>query len=208
MNLGFDLNDWNEVEAKEFGEFETLELGGHEVVIKKAELYKSQQSGNTSLKVEVDIAGNDKQAGFYQKQFDDNTNADKKWAAGATRYLSLKKESLGYTKGFITALEKSNNNFKFDTSKGWEQLNGLKCAGVFGLEEYLDNEGQKRTATKLTQFRSLDKLNEIKIPKVKLLNGVYVDYETYTSQNTNNNNNDDPFGDLNDVVEISENFLD
>ena len=108
MNLGFDLNDWNEVEAKEFGEFETLELGGHEVEIKKAELYTSQQSGNTSLKVEVDIAGSDKQAGFYQKQFDDNTNADKRWAAGATRYLSLKKESLGYTKGFITALEKSN----------------------------------------------------------------------------------------------------
>lgn len=205
MNLGFDLKEWEETEAKEFGEFENLELGGHEVVIKNAELYTSQQSGNTSLKVEVDITGNDKQAGFFQRQFDENTNADKRWASGATRYLSLKKESLAYTKGFITALEKSNGNFKFDTTKGWEQLKGLKCAGVFGLEEYLDQQGIKKTATKLQNFRSLDKLAEIKIPKVKTLNGVYVDYEEYKNGHIKSETPEDVFG---DVVEIDENFLD
>ena len=179
MNLGFDLKDWEEVEAVEMGDYETLELGGHEVVIMDARLYTSEQSGNTSLKVCVDIAGNDKQKGFFKKQYDNNNLSERKWPSGATRYLSLKKESLQFTKGFVSALEKSNNGFKFDTSKGWEQLNGLKCAGVFGLEEYQDNEGNTKTATKLVQFRSLEKLKEVKIPKVKMLDGTMVDYNDY-----------------------------
>ena len=203
MNLGFDLKDWEEVAPIEMGEFESLKLGGHEIVIKNAGLYTGQ-SGNTSLKVEVDVAGNDKQKGFFQKQYDNNVLAERKWPTGATRYLSLKKESLGYTKGFITALEKSNNGFKFDTNKGWEQLNGLKCAGVFGLEEYEKQDGSVGITTKLTQFRSLDKLNEIKIPKVKLLNNSYIDYEDYTNYKKNNNI-ENTYG---EEVEISDNFLD
>ncbi len=179
MDLGFDLKDWEEVSPIEMGDFETLELGGHEVVIMDARLYTSEQSGNTSLKVCVDIAGNDKQKGFFKKQYDNNNLSERKWPSGGTRYLSLKKESLQFTKGFVSALEKSNNGFKFDTNKGWEQLNGLKCAGVFGLEEYQDNEGNTKLATKLVQFRSLDKLKEIKIPKVKLLDGTMVDYNDY-----------------------------
>jgi len=204
MNLGFDLNDWNNTEAKEFGEYERLELGGHEVVIKTAELYENPVSHNKSLKVTVDIAGNDKQAGYFQKQYDDNNSADKKWSNGATRYMSLKKEHLAYTKGFITALEKSNSGFKFDTSKGWEQLVNLKCAGVFGLEEYEKQDGTIGTSTRLNNFRSLDKLSEIKIPKVKLLNGGTVDYEEYMS-NKNNNNIENVFGD--DAVVIADDFL-
>ena len=203
MNLGFDINEWNEVEAKEFGEFEKLELGGHEVVIKTAELYENPVSHNKSLKVTVDIACNDKQAGYFQKQYDDNNSADKKWNNGATRYMSLKKEHLAYTKGFITALEKSNNNFKFDTSKGWEQLVNLKCAGVFGLEEYEKQDGTIGTSTRLQNFRSLDKLNEIKIPRVKLLNGGTIEYDKYVPNNSTNN----PSEIFGDTVEISDDFL-
>jgi len=59
--------DWDKIDGIEYGDYETLELGGHEVVIKDAYEYTGQ-SGNTSLRVEVDITGNDKQAGFYQKQ--------------------------------------------------------------------------------------------------------------------------------------------
>lgn len=179
MNLGFELKDWNEVEAVEMGDREILELGGHEVVIKDARLYTSELSGNTSVKVCVDISGNDKQAGFFQRQYDNNKLSEAKWPAGATRYLSTKKESLQYTKGFVKSLENSNKGFKFDTNKGWEQINGLKCAGVFGLEEYEDSEGKVRAGTKLVQFRSLDKLSEIKIPSVKTLGGDYLDYEDY-----------------------------
>ena len=203
MNLGFDVKDWEEAEAKEVGEFEVLELGGHEVVIKDARIYESEFSGNQSLKVCVDIAGNDKQKGYFEKQFKNDTTQDKKWPSGATRYLSLKKESLGYTKGFVTALENSNKNFKFDLKKGWEQLNGLKCAGVFGLEEYQNNEGETKTVTKLTNFRSLDKLDSIQIPRVKLLDGSYIPYEDYQTSKKTINNNADPVNE----IEISDDLL-
>ena len=185
MNFNMDL--WDKIETKEFGDFETLELGGHEIVIMDAREYISEFTGNTSLKVSVDIAGNDKQKGYFKNQYDENTNNDKKWPSGSVKYLSLKDEQLAYLKGFITSLEKSNNNFKFNTKGNWEQLKGLKLAGQFGLEEYKDNEGNIKAATKLVQFRSLDKLNEIKIPKVKLLDGSYISYDDYIKKNETTN---------------------
>ena len=198
MNFNMDL--WETTEAKEFGESERLELGGHELVILDAREYKSEISGNVSLKVSVDIGGKDKQKGFFKKQYDNNTLSERKWSNGAIKYLSLKDEQLGYLKGFITALEKSNPNFKFNIKGNWEQLKNLKIAGQFGLEEYEKQDGSIGTVTKLVQFRSLDKLNEIKIPKVKLLNGDMVEYEKYQKRNSNDELNE-VFSDS--VVEIS-----
>lgn len=204
MNFNMDL--WDKTEAKEMGERETLELGGHELVIMDAREYTGL-TGNTSLKVSVDIAGNDKQKGFFKKQYEANTNVDKKWSNSAIKYLSLKDEQLAYLKGFITSLEKSNPGFKFNKKGTWEQLKNLKLAGQFGLEEYEKQDGTIGTATKLVQFRSLDKLKEIKIPKVKKLDGSLVEYEDYKETKTVKNNSN-PFGELSDVVEITDNFLD
>ena len=205
MNFNMDL--WDETEAKEFGEYENLDLGGHEIVILDAREHKSEFSGNISLKISVDISGNDKQKGFFKKQYDENTSADKKWPTGAVKYLSLKDEQLGYLKGFITSLEKSNPNFKFNKKGTWEQLKNLKLAGQFGLEEYKKQDGTIGTATKLVQFRSLDKLKDIKIPKVKKLDGSLVEYEDYKETKTVKNNSN-PFSELNDLVEITDNLLD
>lgn len=189
MNLGFDLNEWDSIEAIESGEFESLSLGGHVVEIVDARVYKNENNGNVSLKVCVDIAKDDKQAGYFKKQYEENSNANKKWSNGATRYLSLKKENLKYLKGFVeTTLPNSNPNFKFDKTKGWEQINNLKCVGVFGLEEYEKQDGTIGTATKLVQFRSLDKLNQVKIPKVKLIDGSSMDYEEYRNRKNDNAN--------------------
>lgn len=203
MNFNKDL--FEKAEAKEFGEFETLSLGGHEIIILDAREYTSEISGNTSLKVSVDISGMDKQAGFFKKQYDEAKKNQKdskdevKWPTGGVKYLSLKDEQLSYLKGFITAVENSNKGFKFDTNGTWEQLKGKKLAGVFGLEEYNKADGSIATATKLIQFRSLDKLAEIKIPRVKLIDGSFVDYENY-KPSANNNSNDD-------AIEISEEML-
>lgn len=184
MNFNKDL--FKTTEAKEFGEFENLELGGHELVIINAGEYTSEFSGNTSLKVIVDIAGNDKQAGYFKKQYDENTADDKKWPVGGTRYLSLKDDQLAYLKGFITALENSNPNFKFNPDGDWKQINNLKIAGQFGLEEYENQDGEVKANVKLQNFRSLDKLKDIKVPSVKLLDGTRVDYEEYRKARLNN----------------------
>lgn len=175
--LNIDNKKWEETEAIEYGEYETLELGGHACIIRNADIYRSEQSGNESLRVQVDIDTSDKQAGFFKKQFDNDTRSDKKWSNGATKYFSLKEENLGMLKGLITAVENSNSGFKFDMDES--KLKGKKVAGVFGWEEYEKQDGTTGVATKLVQIRSLDKLNEIKIPRVKKLDGSFVDYEQY-----------------------------
>ena len=135
-------------------------------------------------KVCVDIAGADPQKDFFKKQYDEAVKNKKdgeevKWSNGAIKYLSLQDEQLGYLKGFITACEKSNKDFKFNKDGEWKQLNGLKLAGVFGWEEYNKEDGSVGVATKLLQFRSLEKLKEIKIPDVKTLDGEYIPYDEY-----------------------------
>ena len=185
MNFNMDL--WETTEAKEFGESERLELGGHELVIVDAREHTGL-TGNVSLKVCVDIAGNDKQKEFFKRQYDNNKLSERKWPAGGVKYMSLKDEQLGFLKGFITALEKSNPNFKFNVKGTWEQLKNLKIAGQFGLEEYQKQDGTVGTTTKLIQFRSLDKLNEIQIPKVKKIDGTYVDYDKYQAPTNDNAN--------------------
>lgn len=198
-------NKYEEVEVNEF-DYTPLELGGHKGIIKKVEEYTSTISGNTSLKVEVDTASDDKQPGYYQEQFDNNPNADKRWSNGATKYVSLKEEEncIKMLKAFITSVENSNNGFTYDWSKDIDQLNGKKVGLIFGLEEYQDQEGKTKTATKLTQFRSIDKVDNAKIPKVKLLDGTFVEYEEYSKPNNNSN----PFEGMEDVVEITDDILD
>lgn len=174
--LNINKNVWEKTEAKEYGEYESLELGGHACIIINADIYTGQ-TGNESLRIQVDTDKNDKQPGFFKKQFDNNTNQDKKWSNGATKYYSLKEENLGMLKALTTAVENSNPGFKFDMDES--KLIGKKIAGVFGWEEFEKQDGGIGTATKLTQIRSLDKLNEIKIPRVKKLDGTYMDYEEY-----------------------------
>lgn len=198
-------SNYDEIQVNQ--EFERLELGGHKGIIKSVEEYTSTISGNTSLKVEVDTATDDKQPNYFQKQYDENTNADKRWSSSGTKYVSLKQDDncIKMLKGFITSVENSNNGFTYDWNKDVDQLKGKKVGLVFGLEEYENDKGETKTATKLTQFRSIDKVDNAKIPNVRLLNGSYIEYDKY---NTNTKNNSNPFEGLGDVVEISSNFLD
>jgi hypothetical protein len=193
--------NWDSVQANT-GDYESLKLGGHEVIIKNAYEYKGM-TGNTSLRVEVDIDGNDEQKGFYQKQYDNNTNSDKKWPSASTKYISLKEDDtcVAMFKGFTTCVENSNPGYTWNFDE--KTLIGKKLCGVYGLEEYQDNEGKTKTATKLVQFRSLDKLNTIKIPKVKKLDGTFVDYEEYK----NGSSSTTPFDDKIEVTDDDVSFI-
>ena len=199
-------SNYDEIQVNQ--EYERLELGGHKGIIKNVEEYTSAISGNTSLKVEVDTAADDKQPNYFQKQYDENTNADKRWSSSGTKYVSLKQDEncIKMLKAFITSVENSNNGFTYDWNKDVDQLKGKKVGLVFGLEEYKNDKGETKTATKLTQFRSVDKVDNVKIPNVRLLNGSYIEYDKYNTNATTNNSN--PFEGLNDVVEITSNLLD
>ena len=162
-------------------EYEKISLGGHKGIIMKAEEYTSPQSGKTSLKVSVDTAKDDKQPEYFTEQYKNDNRIDKRWNNSAIKYISLGEEEnqVKMLKSFITAYENSNG-CQFDWGKDWEQLKGKKIGLVFGQEEYISQDGTTKLATKLNQFRSIDKVDNVKIPKVKLLDGSYVEYEEYT----------------------------
>ena len=183
-------------------EFEKLELGGHKGIIIKAEEYTSDFSGKKSLKVYVDTASDDKQPEYFKKQYENDTRIDRKYPNGAIKYVPLGEEEnqIKMLKSFITAYENSNG-CQFDWDKDWEQLKGKKIGLVFGQEEYTSQDGTTKLATKLNQFRSIDKVDNVKIPKVKLLDGSYVDYEEYIERQ------DNPLSDFKNEMEISDEQL-
>ena len=200
--------NYDEVEIQNF-DYEKIELGGHKGVIMNVEEYTSSQSGKTSLKVSVDTFKDDKQPEYFKEQYRNDTRIDKRWSNLAIKYISLGEEEnqVKMLKAFITAYENSNN-CQFDWNKNWEQLTGKKIGLVFGPEEYQKQDGNIGLAHKLRDFRSIDKVDNVKIPKVKLLDGTYVDYEEYMNKNNLNNSSntiDNLFG---DIVEIDDNILD
>ena len=172
-------------------EFEKLELGGHKGIIIKAEEYTSDFSGKKSLKVYVDTASDDKQPEYFKKQYENDTRIDRKYPNGAIKYVPLGEEEnqIKMLKSFITAYENSNN-CQFDWNKDWEQLKGKKIGIIFGQEEFISQDGTTKLATKLREFRSIGKIDNIKIPKVKLLDGSYVDYEEYMESKEDNKTNE------------------
>ena len=189
--------------------YEKISLGGHRGIIKNIIEYTSAISGNTSLKVEVDTSADDKQPNYFQKQFDENTNMDKKWSNSGTKYVSLKQDEncIKMLKAFITSVENSNNGFTYDWNKEVDQLKGKKVGLVFGLEEYQNDKGETKTATKLTQFRSIDKVENARIPNVRLLNGSYMSIDDY-NEIKEEKSNSSSFKEFTDLVEITDNLLD
>lgn len=195
-------SNYDNVEVMEF-DFTPIELGGHKGIIMKAEEYTSPQSGKTSLKVSVDTAKDDKQPEYFKEQYKNDTRIDRRWSNSAIKYVPLGEEEnqVKMLKAFITAYENSNG-CQFDWNKNWEQLTGKKIGLVFGMEEYENQAGELKTVNKLREFRSIDKVDNIKIPKVKKLDNSYVDYEEYI-----NSKNNEPFSDFGNTVEFSENDL-
>ena len=175
-------------------EYTPISLGGHKGIIMGVEEYTSELTGNTSLKVSVDTAKDDIQPQYFTEQYKNDTRPDKKWSNSAIKYVSLKDDEncVKMLKAFITSVENSNNGFVYDWNKEVEQLKGKKVGLVFGLEEYSNNDGETKTIAKLNQFRSIDKIDNVKIPRVKLLDGSYMEYEDYKNRVNNtpaNNSN-------------------
>ena len=183
-------------------EFEKLELGGHKGIIIKAEEYTSDFSGKKSLKVYVDTASDDKQPGYFKKQYENDTRIDRKYPNGAIKYVPIGEEEnqIKMLKSFLTCVENSNTNYTYDWNKEVDQLKGKKIGIVFGQEEYISQDGTTKLATKLNQFRSIDKVDNVQIPKVKLLDGSYVTYNDYMERKENLSSKvNDLFGEVREV---------
>ena len=190
---------YDEIQVNE--DYTPIELGGHKGIIINALEYTNPTTQNTSLKIVVDTDKTDSQPNYFTDQYKNDKREDKKYSNSAIKYVSLKQDEncVKMLKAFITAVENSNVGFHYDWNKEVDQLKDKKVGVVFGLEEYENDKGEVKTIAKLNQFRSLDKVNDVKIPKVKLLDGSYVEYEDYKKGTKNVNPSE-----FSDVVEIGE----
>ncbi|MFA6817021.1 MAG: DUF669 domain-containing protein [Lentisphaeria bacterium] len=156
---------YDNVQAKSFGEYETLEPGGYICKIIKAEEQKSK-SGKSMLVLFYDISEGE-HAGYFRRVFDrmKEKNADAKWKG--TYYQLTEGNSTEYFKGLITSIQESNNGFKFNFDE--KALKGKLFGGAFGLEEWAGN-GKTGMEPVLRFVCSVDSVKKgINPPKDKLL---------------------------------------
>lgn len=148
------------------GEYERLNAGGYICKIISAKEEKSK-SGKRMLVLTLDIVEGDK-TDFFRNRFNDNSNPDKKWPAGAIYRQMLEGEkAAGFLKGLMTSLEASNNGFKWDWDE--KKLANLKCGAIFGEEEYEKMDGSVGTTTKVKFIRTIKAIQDgnFKIPELK-----------------------------------------
>ena len=189
------FSDYEKTETNEFEKTEKVEVGGHlcKVLVVETEVITSKKDGKqyNILKIKFDLEAQDKQAGFYGRKFAADAKKDAlnaKWK-GYYRLTIPTNESPDFAKTnwktFITSIEKSNPGVKINGSQGFDEniLVGKLFAGVFGLEEMtLPTDGRTISFSRIRFARSIDNFEELPIPKVKLLDGTYVDYEEYINK--------------------------
>lgn len=172
------------------GEYEKLEAGGYICNIVNAKEEKSK-SGKRMLVLALDILEGDKKD-FFRNKFNENTNPDKKWPAGAIYRQMLEGEkAIGFLKGIMTSLEASNEGFKWDWDE--KKLVNLKCGAIFGEEEYERMDGSIGVSTKVKFIRTVKCIQNgnYKVPELKKLPQRGEAFDDFTG--AIDDNNDLPF---------------
>lgn len=118
-----------------------LPKGAYVLTIKGAREENNRKGNGSHLAIAFDIAEGD-YAGIYQKQFDGNSNEDKKWPRDGMYYLNVpNNDSPAYAwtnwNSFFADLEDSNNGFVF--SGNVADLKGKRIGGKFAIEQSVYN---------------------------------------------------------------------
>lgn len=192
------FSGYDEVRANNF-DGESIKVGGHycKILDVKTETYVNKETKKPfqQLILKIDICEPDEQAGFYQRKFEKSAleNAmEAKWK-GFYKITIPEDDSEDRVKSnfktLTTSVEKSNPGYKWT----WDEktLIGKTFGGVFGLEEFeIPNDGKVITFCRCRFIRSTEKISEVGIPKVKLLDGSYKDYEEYIEERKQGNHGD------------------
>lgn len=170
------FKDYDEIQVFEGGA--QLPVGGYELTIVGA---KVEQFTNCEiLKIAFDIVNHEQFSGFYANRFKSAKaqNPDAKWSGVFDVFIPKDdgSELDGYTKQafkrFITSVEKSNEGYVWN----WDEksLKGKAFGGIFGREEFITKEGDRKFAVKCRFPRSIDSIRsgDYKIPEDKLLKGL------------------------------------
>lgn len=170
------FKDYDEIQVFEGGA--QLPVGGYELTIVGA---KVEQFTNCEiLKIAFDVVNHEQFSGFYANRFKSAKaqNPDAKWGGVFDVFIPKDdgSELDGYTKQafkrFITSVEKSNEGYVWN----WDEksLKGKAFGGIFGREEFITKEGDRKFAVKCRFPRSIDSIRsgDYKIPEDKLLKGL------------------------------------
>lgn len=153
--------NWGAVE--EAKDFERLASGGY--VCKIVSVLDNPQ--REYLKVVMDVAEGEFKN--YGAEAEKRNNND--WSY-IRMFRSYKESAQGMFKGFLSALEKSNPNFKADTFDGDEnKLVGLFIGIVLGFEEYEKRDLTIGIRTYVKTVTTVEKIHnhEYKVPDLKKL---------------------------------------
>ena len=117
--------------------FQMLPKGAYVVTIKNAREESNKSGSGSHLCIAFDIAEGEYK-GFYQAQFENDANEDKKWPRDAIYYLSVPSDnSASYVwdgwNTFLDDLEDSNNGFVFGGDV--KTLKGKLIGGKFHNEQ-------------------------------------------------------------------------
>lgn len=192
------FSGYEDVQTNEFAQ--SIKVGGHYCKILDVEEQSFKTKDNTTyskFKVKIDICEPDEQVGFYEKKYKEDAIKDAMTAKWKGYYDITIPDDKSQDfikrnfKTFITSVEKSNPGYNWIKSN-WDEktLVGKIFVGVFGLEEFtLPSNGDVITFCRCRDARSTESIDKIPIPRVKLLDGTYKDYEEYMNERKNNNSN-------------------
>lgn len=157
-----EIKDFDKVEEKK--NFEPLKAGPYVCKILRA----VDVSDKEYIRVEFDITYGEHK-GYFQALYDaakaNDNGKEPKWRGTLIR--SYKQGALPFFKAFITAVEKSNNGYKWN----WDEktLNGKTVIANFREEEYVNMQNERAVIVKPFEFRSTEAYKEGKIETAPLL---------------------------------------
>ena len=186
---------WSDVKSDDYITYDKLEMGPHFCVVKNVKLDKFQGKNGEfqTLTILLDTSDKDKQPLFYSNRYkiDAESDATKaKWKGTYKLFIPKNDGSEGdettkkILKTFITSIERSNPGYDWEKAN-WDEktLVGKQFIGVFGLREFETNDGRVIPFTECRSVRSTENdISKINIPKVKLLDNTYKDYEEYMQE--------------------------
>ena len=202
------IENWDDIEVKEFNESEKFTLGGKKCKIINVKNFT--HNGIEKVSLELDVREGDN-AGYYQKKYDERNENAKFWDDGATISFPTEpteEKDKSYIKGLIKAIESYNPNYKWN----WDEQS-LKDKFInvnFSLKEYQGSDGKIYTKPQVYRFvNSKENFKEDYIPSVRTIDNGYVKYEEYIEMSkAKNNNSTNPFEGMEDIVEIDDSILD
>ena len=157
--------------VQEAQDFERVTPGGYVCVITNVEDVPEKEY----LRIEYDIADG-KLKDYYRSLYNNRGF----W--GASTIKSYKDSALPFFKGFITAVENSNNGYHWDNDES--KLVGKKVGFVLGEEEYEGRDGDVKTRLYVASIHSVQKImqKEFKVPALKKFKGNSGSYRSQSAQ--------------------------